>query len=209
MPSKQQQRRERVVTFYLANDLPKTLAHFKAENMAKSTINNIISTYNKRQTTDRAVGSGIKKNKKTTDYHSMTPLRVNKLYSDFNHSDKFSIHSAARKYGVNRETIRYWLRKRQIKRYVKKKCPKYTESQKIMVKRQCAWMYRYFRSYDFVIDDEKYFTLSHSINNSYFASPSKSTPDSVKYRPKQKFEPKVLLWIAISKNGISKPFLIK
>ena len=205
MPSKQEELRERVVTFYL-NHIPEprrvTINHFKEEGVPKRTINNIITTYIKRKTTKRAVGSG-------QIFQKMSKKKVRQLYKDFNHSDKYSISSAARKYNVKRPTIKYWLKKRQIKRFRKKKSPKYSETQKLMVKRQCAWIYRYFRKFDFVIDDEKYFTLSHSLNNSYFSSPTKSTPDSVKFQPKQKFEPKVMLWIAISKYGFSRPYLRK
>ncbi len=78
-----------------------------------------------------------------------------------------------------------------------------------MVQRQCSWLYRYYRCYDFVIDDEKYFTLSHFINNSYFASFDEPTPEDIVYDQKQKFEPKVMLWIAISKNIMSEPFFQK
>jgi hypothetical protein len=92
---------------------------------------------------------------------------------------------------------------------VKKKYPKSSEIQKIMAEIQCAYIYRYFRNYNFIINDKKYFTLSHSLSNSYFSSPTKSTPDSVKYQPKQKFEPEVMLWIAISKHGFSQRYLRK
>jgi hypothetical protein len=173
-----------------------------AEGMPRSSIYNIINTYKKRLTTKEKVGKG-------RYFQKMSTSKVQKLYRMMNHKDNFTISGAARKFSVDRRTIKYWLKKRSIRRYKKKKSPKYNRTQEIMVKRQCAWLCRYCRKFDFVIDDEKHFTLSHSLNDSYFASPKKSTPDSVKYAPKQKFEPKVMLWIAISKNGMSKPFLQK
>jgi transposase len=137
----------------------------------------------------------------------MTKQKVRELYRQVNHSDKYTYSSAARKFNVCPKTIKRWLEKKNIRKYKKKKSPKYTETQKIMVKRQCAWLYRYYRSYDFVIDDEKYFTLSHSMNDSYFSSPTKSkTPEEVSHNFKSKFEPKLMLWIAISKYGVSKSY---
>ncbi len=124
-----------------------------------------------------------------------------------NHKDKFTFSGVVRKFFVDRRTIKYQFKKRSTRRYKKKKSPKCNRNQEIMVKGQCDWLYLYYD--DFVIDDEKYFTLSHSLNDSYFASPKKSTFDSVKYAPKQKFEPKIMLWIAISENSMSKPFLPK
>jgi hypothetical protein len=205
MPSKEEMTRNRVVTFYNNNtDKPisYTVKHFMAEGMPRSSIYNIINTYKKRLTTKEKVGKG-------RYFQKMSTSKVQKLYRMMNHKDNFTISGAARKFSVDRRTIKYWLKKRSIRRYKKKKSPKYNRTQEIMVKRQCAWLCRYCRKFDFVIDDEKHFTLSHSLNDSYFASPKKSTPDSVKYAPKQKFEPKVMLWIAISKNGMSKPFLQK
>lgn len=204
MASKQEVLRDRVVSFYLMHEEKGaifTVKHFKAEGKSERTIYNIISTYKKRLTTKRATGSG-------KFYHKMSSQKVQQLYRCVNHSDKYNISSAARKFNVSRPTIRHWLKKRNIRRYKKKKCPKYTEVQKEMVRRQCAWLYKHYRNVDFVLDDEKYFTLSHSINDSFMSSPTKSkTPESVEFKAKQKYEPKILLWIAISNRGISRPLL--
>jgi hypothetical protein len=58
------------------------------------------------------------------------------------------------------------------------------------------------------MDDEKYFSLSN-VNipgNSYYYSSNKSTtPPSVKYKNKMKYEHKILAWLAISSKGISEP----
>ena len=102
------------------------------------------------------------------------------------------------------------LNKKKIKKYKKKKCPKYDENQKEVVRKQCGWLFRKYRNHDFVIDDEKYFTLSHSMNDSYFSSPTKSlTPEAVRVKPKSKYEPKVMLWLAISNRGMSRPYFRK
>ena len=61
MASKQEDTRNRVVTFYLKYKLLgliHTVKYFVTEGMSKRTIYNIISTYKKRLTTIRSVGSG-------------------------------------------------------------------------------------------------------------------------------------------------------
>ncbi len=61
MASKQEDTRNRVVTFYLKYkllELIHTVKHFVTEGMSKRTIYNIISTYKKRLTTRRSVESG-------------------------------------------------------------------------------------------------------------------------------------------------------
>ena len=197
---KQEVFREKVVSFYLKHSdkpLVFTVKHFQSEGCHRMKIYRIIKTYKERQTTER------KKN--LYDYRRvMTKEKVKKLYRMPNHSDKFNYSSAGRKFITHRKNIRYWLKKKNIKQYKKKKCPKYkSEDQKEVVRLQCQWLYRNCRQYDFVINDEKYFTLSHT----YFSSPTKSwTPESVSHKPTAKFEPKVL-WIVISKNGLSQPLL--
>ena len=57
-----------------------------------------------------------------------------------------------------------------------------------------------------VLDYESYFTFLHhelSGNDRYYTDNFKTTPDNVKYARKTKFEPKVLVWLAIASKGIS------
>jgi hypothetical protein len=181
MSSKQKVTRERVVTFYQKNKEKGksfTVNHF-IEGLSRSGVFRILQNFENRLTTERAPGSGSK-------LRVMTRQMIRQLYKDINHSDKFNYSSTGRKYGCSDVTIKRWLKKRQIKRFKKKKFPKYTENQKIMAKRQCARLYRYYRRNDFIIDDEEYFTLTHSLNDSYFSSPTKSkTPENVSHKQKQ------------------------
>jgi hypothetical protein len=73
-------------------------------------------------------------------------------------------------------------------------------------------MCKNYASLDFVLDDEKYFTLSAPQmpgNDSFYTSDPSSAPLSIKLKLKRKFEPKVMLYIAISPRGISKPYFQK
>ena len=148
---------------------------------------------------ERRIGSGCKA--KIFDLRKRCLL---KRY--FDHRDNVTITSGAKKFKVARSTIRYWLRKLKIKRYSKKRSPKYTQAQAELARRQCAWLYNKYKSKKFVIDDESYFGLTWTSNKSFFSSSLSDTSDDVIYKGKAKFEPKVMLWIAISENGLSKPY---
>ncbi|KAL4460788.1 hypothetical protein ABPG72_002909 [Tetrahymena utriculariae] len=66
-----------------------------------------------------------------------------------------------------------------------------------------------YRNIDFILDDESYFTLTHSCqsgNDRFYSSDLNLTPPQMKFDFKMKFEPKLLVWIAISPRGISKPY---
>ena len=63
-----------------------------------------------------------------------------------------------------------------------------------------------------VMDDEKYFMFTYQsipINRGYYTSNKAETPSDVKFKQSRKYEPKMLVWIAISTNGISLPFFAK
>ena len=62
-----------------------------------------------------------------------------------------------------------------------------------------------------MMDDEKYFGLTGyqmSENIHFYSSDTTQTPTEVKNMAKSKFETKVLLWIAISEDGISSPTIL-
>ncbi|CAF1933346.1 unnamed protein product [Rotaria magnacalcarata] len=62
------------------------------------------------------------------------------------------------------------------------------------------------------MNDEKYFLLSDQsvpTNRGYYSSDMSLTSPEVKFKRVQKFERKLLVWIAISTNGISSSFFAK
>ena len=75
-------------------------------------------------------------------------------------------------------------------------------------------LYRTLLSNDFelIMDDEKYFTLTNepvSTNCGFYTSDPSIAPSDVKFKRTQKYCTKVLVWITISENGISKSFFSK
>ena len=70
-------------------------------------------------------------------------------------------------------------------------------------------MTKNYRGTSFVLDDESYFPLLKTHipgNDSYYSSDKSTTLPEVKYQVKPKFEKVVMLYIAISDRGISKPW---
>ena len=71
-----------------------------------------------------------------------------------------------------------------------------------MARPKCKRLLQAYRNSDFILDDESYFTLSNptlSGNDTFYSNDRTLTPDDLK----PKYEPKVLVWLAISTKGIS------
>jgi hypothetical protein len=209
MKSNQEALRERVYNYYLlhrAEGKLFTVNHFKTESISQSGIYNIIQRAENESGHERVQGSGrIAK--------IMTKPNVRRLEAFFDHKDGVSQHQAARKFNCTQQFISKTLRaKTSIKSRKKMRIPKRTESQKAKAKTRCGRLYRKYAKSSFIIDDESYFTLSHSTingNNIFYSSDVSQTCANVKYCPVQKFEPKLLVWLAFSEKGISKPLFRK
>ena len=108
--------------------------------------------------------------------------------------------------------------RKDLKKYTKIRClkkakrPKMTQQQKQAARPKCKRLYDNFKNIDFIIDDESYFTFAHTSlpgNDRFYSSNTESAPESVRYKFKQKYEPKELMWIAISPKGMTDPVFRK
>ena len=66
--------------------------------------------------------------------------------------------------------------------------------------------------FELIMDYEKYFLVqdqSAPTNRGFYTSDKRTTAPQVEFKRIQKFEPKILVWIAISEKGISKSFFSK
>lgn len=201
MSPKQEFLRKRIVNFYNLNKLkPKifTIKHFEAEGISKRTVYNIL----KLGKIERKSGSGRIPS-------IMTPANLRNLERQFNNKDGFSQNDAAKKYGCSQQFISKTLKTLKIKCRKKQKSPEYSEDQIKLVKQQCGWMVRNYRQKKFILDDESYFTLSKPQmpgNNIFYTKDISGTSAEVRYKFKKKFEHKVMLYIAISQDGVSEPY---
>ena len=88
--------------------------------------------------------------------------------------------------------------------------PNRNEVQRAVARSKCSALVRKFPRVDWILDDESYFTLSHSTingNNNFYSSDVSLTPESEKFTKKSKHEPKLLVWVAMSPAGLSLPFI--
>lgn len=120
----------------------------------------------------------------------------------------------ARKFDISQPYVNEILKKQGLSAFKKEKVaaasPEQKERQRVRIDR----LYREVLkgddgSLDIIMDDESYFTLScNNIpgNRYYYATARGDAPDEIRFSQSKKFEDKVLVWLAISKKGISKVF---
>lgn len=175
-----------------------TVDHFRAEDVPTSTIYRILASCR----LIRKPGSGrpaVIMDKKGIKY-------LKKAFSD---KDNISQSSAASKLNSSQQHVSKTLKKVGLRCLKKTRAPEYTEEQIANVKRQTRWMAKHYAGKSLILDDESYFPLSKTHvpgNDRFYTKDKASTPPSVKYKFKHKFEKKVMLYIAISERGVSKPW---
>ena len=101
-------------------------------------------------------------------------------------------------------------KKMTIRHCKKTNAPKKTSAQKAAVRSKCHKLVALFWKKIVMIDDEAYFPLSNtnlSGNAGYYTSDPNAMPNEVKFKRKSKYEPKLLVWVALSKKGVSKHYI--
>lgn len=200
--------RNRVVQMYLkyGDDHKKLVVnHFKIEGYQPGSIYRIIRMYKKTGRWKKNYNGGRKPK-------IMTPRNKSKLLREFNNQDGKSLRESAKKFYCHHSHIGRTLKKLGVKKRKKQRAPEYNEDQISLIKTQCRWLYRHFGKKSFILDDEKYFPFSGSQmpgNDTYYTKDPSTTPDHIKLKFKKKFEPKIMLYIAISDKGMSKPVFHK
>ena len=178
--------------------------HFISENVSKSTIYNIIKRREKGFDYIRRVGSG----NPAKIFNKGGLLRLKRLTD---HKDGISQNKLAAMFKCDQSYICKTLKNQlNIKLRKKTNIPQRTPQQQAEARKKCSALYRKYKNFEWILDDESYFTLSHATinnNDTYYTSDSKLTPATVKYRPRKKYEPKCLVWIAMSAKGLSEPFI--
>lgn len=209
MPSNQECLRSRVYNFYQTNishGKSYTVRHFLAEGVPRSTIYDILERFSSGLGSERRPGTG-------RIPHILTKTKLKRLESTFKDKDGVSIRTAARKMNASVGLVHWALRtKLGIKYRRKQAIPARNDNQIALAKTKCGRLMRKFRHHSFILDDESFFTLSHSRingNGGYYTSDPSSTPADVKFVRKKKFEEKALVWIAIGPRGLSRPFIRK
>lgn len=198
MESKQEWMRQRIVQFAETHDRKDVVKHFAAENVPRRTVYDILS----RGTVKRKPGSG-------RPATIMTNQRKAGLIRRIGSGAKLSPKEVAKTYKCSRQHVQKTLQTLGFKSYHRQKAPAYTAEQITLVKKHCRWMHDHYQGKVFVVDDEKYFTLSGTQNDSYYARSAAEAPENVKFKQCVKYEKKLLVYLAASERGISEPFFAK
>ena len=126
----------------------------------------------------------------------------------FDNQHGVSLRQAGCKFNISFNYARSIIKNKSgIKRRKKIKIPLRSLVQKVLAKQKCRRLYMKFHNYVWIIDDESYFTLSHSTingNDNFWSSDVSTCPNNVKYVTTAKYEDKVMVWVAISSKGASK-----
>ena len=179
--SKQELVRERLYKFYSEN-MSKgkffTFQYFNAENIPKSTIYGIIQLFENNIGPKKVCDSGLKAKK-------MTSKKIDQLKKMFNNKDNISQTKASRKFNCTQQYISKILKtKTDIRKRKKCKIPSRPDDQKDQARAKYGRILRKFKNHMWVLDDESYFTLSHSTingNDKFYTNNVHETPASIKF----------------------------
>lgn len=142
----------------------------------------------------------------------MPKKQVKRLAKQINNKDGISQRHLAKQYHISQPYISKIINtKTSIRYYKKKRSPQRTLVQKAAVRTKCRKLVSIFRKKIIIIDDESYFGLSNtelSSNAGFYSSNTSETKNDVRLKRKGKFEPKLLVWIALSEKGISNHFIV-
>lgn len=197
---------KRIVQHYLniaGREKRITVNHFLQEKIPRSTIYDIIKKYEEYGVVGDKHRTG--RPKKLSARQS---IRLKRLTDQ---KTGISLRQIAPKFDVNISTISRQLKAMGITYRKRKRAPKYTDKQINEIPTRARRLNRALLEDDveLIMDDEKYFLLhneSIAANRGFYTSDPSVAPPEVKFKCSKKFEPKIMVWIALSKNGISKPF---
>ena len=172
----------------------------------KRTLNRWLASLEQNKTLARENGSGRVAKK-------VTRTVKQQIKKKFNHRSGCSQRKVAQKFNISKSYVQKILKQSSnIRCYKKIKIPDMTDKQKKLARPKCRKLLKNYRGSVFILDDESYFTLSNTTlsgNDRFYSNNVQKTPERVKYKYKSKYEQKIMVWIAISPSGMSKPLFLK
>jgi hypothetical protein len=198
--------KENLYNFYTANkhlSRKEIFDRFIAIGAPERSLNRWLCNLEQNKTLKRKKGSGRIAKK-------ATPKVIKAIKRKFNHRTGCSQRKTASAFNLTVSHVNYILKKySDIRKYKKFKRPLMNDQQRAQLRPKCRKLLNKYRDYNFIIDDESYFTLSHTTqpgNDIFYSNNIQKTPESVKNKYEIKYEKKVLVWIAISPKGMTEPF---
>ena len=134
----------------------------------------------------------------------LSDKKLNDIVKSVNNRSDISQLKIGRRFHVYHSTFSRNFRKRTSIRIRKRRtAPKMdSEDQEKRVKTNCGKLYcKLLPDCGLIVDDEKIFTLTgdNVIGNRFFYSTDPTAaPADINFRKKKKFEPKIMIWMAIS-----------
>ena len=178
--------------------------HFQMENIPRSRIYSIIKRCEN--------GLPIEDKSRTGRPAKMHHEQQKKLKKCAENRVGVSQRKLAMKFSVSQSCVRRNIEKVGLRYHKRQQAPKYSPKQLEQMSNKCRKLHReiFDQKTTIIIDDEKYFSFwndnmpKHAVY--YCKNKEKVIPD-VKFRFKQKFTPKILVWLALSTKGISQPYI--
>lgn len=206
MSSERQLIANRVVQFYInfANyNKLETVRHFTAEGEKQRTVYSILKRYENN-------GTALLKKSKGRNRTVGSP-KIEKKVERFLVVKGLSERETARQLGIPQPTVHKIKIRLGIKSNKCTEVPKYNENQKRRAKTNCRKVYRKSVNKVLVMDDETYvmFDPKNTPGSKWFHFIDKSSvDDSLRFKSKEKFPKRFLVWQAIDEFGnISEPFI--
>lgn len=205
---------KRIVHFYTndgGRDVKLTCRHFMAEGIARTTIKDIIGRYEERGTVVHETSGGRPRSVATVKV-------VNAISRLIEKDPNISVRNGARKLGLSKTTYdRVKAHELGIKAYKKEVAPNYKDGQKERAKTACRKIYRKrLLSGELkilIMDDETYVPVdcNQVPGLEFYHSQSRGeVPDANRFKTKEKFPKKYLVWQCIDELGnVSDPFICK
>ena len=139
---------------------------------------------------------------------SLSNKDIQALVKSVNNKTKISQRRLAPRFEVHQSTISRTLKnKTTVKMYTRKSASKYrNKNQKMRAQLNCWKLCKVLKSHlQLILDDEKYFSLTGDIscNRKYYTTDPFTASSEVEYGTKMKFEPKLLVWMAVSQKDVS------
>jgi hypothetical protein len=206
---------QRFVDFYLLNERNKavTVKHFKSEQKgkkAKEVVKRRIYRVIKRYEDENRV-----KFKKLSGRPAIksSPENIAKVKKILERNPTSPLTVLAQKNNFSDTTFRRIKKEKlQIKSYKQQEAPKYREGQAERSQVNCGIILKKAEEKMFIMDDESYVPFDPKQVKGpkfYHCKSKKDAPHHIKYKRKEKYAEKVMVWQAIDEEGsISEPFYL-
>lgn len=211
----EQQRRDTIGKFFMQHwrlGKSATVRHFVRKGMNRQVVYRILGRLE--------VNGNVHRKRRPLGITSTIPKKVRcKIRKQMKHRIGMSQRKMARKYKISQSSVKNIIKEGDLKFYKRRNIADVSEKQAKKIKTSCSKLRKDFfaprSGIKMVIDDESYFPFRNNEipgNAGYYASrtlgPS-SAPPNVRFMKEKKFPDKLLCWMVISENGVSKPFFAR